>query len=317
MYNKVLLAILSLLMTYYGAISQEYKNEFGIVSDNDAYLWYGQDRYYTNGLFIYYRRAIDQDKLKGNLEKLTYELSVGQKMYTPLSGYGPDPRVHDRPFAGYLYGKAQVNLFYQKEQVWKVGLALGTSGPNSLASGTQNLIHATVGLYETSGWDYQIQNEAAANLDIQYTALLHRNNAKSVDFSLESYAQLGTVFNGAGLALVFRTGHINQLFHSSYHNARISQNSKTKQLYERELYFYARPQFNYVAYDATIQGSLFTNNSPVTFSVRPFVFEQKVGVNYSTARFTLDYSLTFRAREIKSNARPHQYGSITAYYRFN
>lgn len=317
MYNKLLLAILPLFLIYFSAISQEYNNEFGIVSDNDAYLFYGQDRYYTNGLFIYYRRAVDQHKLGDNLEKLTYELSVGQKMYTPLSGYGPDPRTHDRPFAGYLYGKAQLNFFNQKEHVWKIALALGTSGPNSLASGTQNLIHTTVGLYKTSGWDYQIQNEAAANLDVQYTALLHRNSAKSVDFSLESYAQLGTVFNGAGLALVFRTGNINQLFHSSYHNATISQNNKTKKLQKRELYFYARPQINYVAYDATIQGSLFTNNSPITFSVRPFVFEQRIGLNYATARFTLDYSLTFRAREIKSSARPHQYGSITAYYRFN
>lgn len=49
--------------------SQSFKNEFGFKSENDSYLAQGSDRYYTNGLFISFRRATDQTKLRNGLEK--------------------------------------------------------------------------------------------------------------------------------------------------------------------------------------------------------------------------------------------------------
>lgn len=307
-------ALLSVSLCSYG---QEFKNEFGFKSDNDAYLWTGQDRYYTNGLFVYFRRAVDQQKLKNNLEKVTYEVNVGQKMYNPHSGSSPNPATQDRPFAGYLFGGVQTSLFYKKESLLKIGINLGTVGPDALGQEAQKLLHRIVGFYKVRGWEYQISNDFAANANIQFTKLLHRSNNNSVDFTLDTYANLGTTYNGAGAGLLFRTGDINQLFNSACYNASIGNKSKTEKLKKREFYFYAKPQLNYVAYDATVQGSFFNHNSPVTFGVKPFVFSQLLGFNYSTPRFTLDYSLTFLSKEIKSNAKAHQYGSISMYYRFN
>lgn len=317
MYKKLVLATLAILAVVYGSYAQEYKNEFGFKSDNDAYLWYGQDRYYTNGLFVYFRRAVDQQKLTGNLEKVTYEISAGQKMYNPLSGYRPDPATHDRPFAAHLYGGAQAGLFYKNESLFKVGVNFGTVGPDALGEEAQDLLHRIVGFYQVQGWDYQIANDFAANANVQFAKLLHRNSNNSVDFTLDTYANLGTTYNGAGVGVVFRTGAINQLFNSVHYNAGISNNSKTEKLKKREFYFYAKPQLNYVAYDATVQGSLFNDNSPVTFGVKPLMFAQSLGFNYSSPRFTIDYSLIFQSKEIKSSAKAHQYGSISMYYRFN
>ena len=63
--NKMkLLIFISLFLTLSNAIySQEknYNDEFGFRSDNDSYLALGQDRYYTNGLFISFRHALKQD----------------------------------------------------------------------------------------------------------------------------------------------------------------------------------------------------------------------------------------------------------------
>lgn len=309
--------ILAFVMSSLKASSQEFTKEIGIISDNDAYLWYGQDRYYTNGIFVYYREAVNQEKLNNKLEKLTYELALGQKMFTPGSGYGPDPKSHNRPFAGYLYGKFQVNLFTPKEAIWKIGLSAGTAGPHALAKESQSLAHKTIGLYEVSGWDYQIKSEPTINFNFHYAKLLHRSRNKSVDLSTETYANVGTFFNGAGLSVALRLGHINQLFNSSYYNASISKNAKKHRLQANEFYFYLTPQLHYVIYDATIQGSIFAKKSPVTFAIRPLVFEQKVGINYSTTRFSMDYSLTFRTKEIKSSATSHQYGTISLYYHFN
>ena len=317
MYKKLLFLFLVILISASAVFSQEFKNEFGFKSDNDAYLWYGQDRYYTNGLFIHYRRALDQQKLKGNLEKVTYEISAGQKMYNAISGYRPNPATHDRPFAAYLYGGVTTSLFYKNESLLKVGVELGALGADAKGQEVQDFLHSVVGFYKVQGWDYQIANELSANASVQFAKLLHRSSDNAVDFTLDSYANVGTTYNGAGLGIVFRAGNINQLFNSAHYNASIGNKSKTDKLKRKEIYFYAKPQLNYVAYDATVQGSLFNNISPITFDVKPLVFAQTLGFKYSSPRFTLDYSLIFQTKEIKSTAKPHQYGSISMHYRFN
>lgn len=297
--------------------AQNFKNEFGFKSDNDSYLAQGSDRYYTNGLFINFRHALDQSKLKDGLEKKTYEISAGQKMYNPISGYAPDPNRQDRPFAGYLYVGGAMSWFNSNESILKTAVEIGTTGPNSLAEDAQEFLHKTAGFYALDGWQYQIKNEMAVNLSASYTRLLHRADNKATDFSFEGYANAGTTFSGAGAGLLFRAGGLNQLFNSAYTQAVIGNNAKTKALVKHEVFFYAKPQLNFVAYDATVQGSLFNNNSPVTFGVKPIVFAQQIGFNYSSQRFTFDFGMIFKTKEIKSSAKAHQYGSITMFYRFN
>jgi lipid A 3-O-deacylase len=308
--------LLFLLFVSVTAQSQTYKNELGLRSDNDSYLGQGSDRYYTNGLFFNFRHALDQQKLAQGLEKKTYEISLGQKLFNPYSGDAPNPATQDRPFAGYLYAEGVMNWFYSNESIIKASAQIGTTGKNSLGEAGQKLLHSTFGFYDIAGWDYQINNELALNLSGQYTKLLTRVADNAVEFSLEGYANLGTTFTGAGAGLLFRTGSLNQLFNSAYTNAVIGNHAKTKALVKREFFFYAKPQLNFVAYDATIQGSMFNNNSPVTFGQKAFVFAQQIGADYSSQRFTVDFNVIFKTREIKSSAMAHQWGSLGLFYRF-
>lgn len=317
MINRLLLCTATILLCSTTIFSQTYKNELGFKSDNDSYLAQGSDRYYTNGLYVHFRRAIDQSKLKSGLEKKIYEISAGQEIYNPISGYAPDPNRHDRPFAGYLYVGASMSWFKTNESILKISAETGTTGPASLAEDGQKLLHNTIGFYELAGWDYQIKEEMTVNLSTQYTKLLHRAQNNAIDFSFEGYANAGTIFNGAGAGILFRAGGLNQLFNSAYTNSVIGHNSKTKMLVKKEIFFYAKPQLNFIAYDATVQGSIFKDNSPVTFDVKPFVFAQQVGLNYSSQRFTFDFGMVFKTKEIKSSAKAHQYGSISMSYRFN
>jgi lipid A 3-O-deacylase len=313
---RLKLLLIGVFVCYCGhTFAQDYKNEIGLKSDNDAYLFISQDRYYTNGLFLNFRHATNQEKLGKRLEKFTYEVSVGQKMYNPISGNWPIQSRQDRPFAGYLFAGGNLNFFYKKESVLKIGAEFGTVGPDALGEEAQRLLHSTFGFYPINGWQYQITNDFAANLSAQYTQLLHRSEAKDLDFSLETYINAGTTFNGAGAGIVFRTGRINQLFNSSTTNSVISNKAKTEKFTKKEFFFYAKPQFNFVAYDATIQGSMFNNDSPVTFGVKRFVFAQQVGFDYSSARFTVDFSLLFKSKEVKSSAFADQYGMISLNYR--
>jgi len=310
---------LFLFLSFFSTLiyAQNFKNELGLKSDNDSYLGQGSDRYYTNGLFLNFRHALDQQKLPQGIEKKTYEITLGQKMFNPYSGYAPDPASQDRPFAGYLYAEGAMNWFYSNESILKTSVQVGTTGKNSLAEAGQELLHRVIGFYDLEGWDYQIKNELALNLSAQYTRLLGRVADNAVEFSFEGYANLGTTFTGAGAGLLFRTGSLNQLFNSAYTNAVIGNNAKTKALVKREFFFYAKPQLNLVGYDATIQGSLFNNDSPVTFGQKPFVFAQQLGVDYSSQRFTFDFGVIFKTKEVKSVARAHQWGSISMFYRFD
>lgn len=315
--KQLLIAIITVFLSAINSYGQNYKNEFGFKSDNDSYLAQGSDRYYTNGLFIHFRRALNQQNLTDGLEKKIYEITAGQEIYNPYSGSASDPARQDRPFAGYLYAGGALSWYYTKEQILKVSAEVGTTGPASLAEGGQELLHNTIGFYELEGWDYQIKNSLAVNASVQYTTLLRRASNHSTDFSFESYANVGTTFSGAGAGILFRAGGLNQLFNSAYTNAIIGHNPKTKNLVKREIFFYAKPQINLVAYDATIQGSMFNNDDPVTFNPKPIVFSQQIGFNYSSQRFTFDFGMLFKSKEVKSSAKAHQYGSLSLFYRFN
>lgn len=314
---KFLLLLILCILSISVVAQRQYKSEFGFQSDNDAYLFYGEDQYYTNGLMIYYRRATNQRRLGKRLEKFIYELSAGQKMFNPSSGSVPNKSRQDRPFAGYLYGGIRSSFFYKKENILSIALETGTVGSNSLAEAAQKFLHKTVGFYEIAGWEYQIQNGFSANLSLDYTKLLSRARNQRSDFALESYLHAGTTFSGAGLGILFRAGNINQLFQTAYTHSLVKNQSASDRLVKNESFIYLKPQLNYVAYDATIQGGMFSNNSPLTFGVKPWVFAQQIGYNYSSERFTIDFGMLFKTKEVKSRARAHQYGSISLYYRFN
>ncbi|MES3019323.1 MAG: lipid A deacylase LpxR family protein [Bacteroidota bacterium] len=314
------LTVITIILTVSISYGQEtvYKNEFGFRSDNDAYLAYGQDRYYTNGLFIYFRRATDQRKLNKKLDKVIWEAEAGQKMFNAQSGQINDIAYVDRPFAAHLYAGGNVNFLFSSENALKVSLQLGTIGPDAKGKEAQELLHSIVGFYEIRGWEWQVNNEVAVNSTVNYKNLLFRNSARSLDLSVDSYVNIGNTYSGAGAGLMFRTGDINQLFHSASTESSVSNNSKSIDLTEREFFFYAKPILHYVAYDATIQGGLFREDKgPVVFDPKHIVFSQQAGVMYSKNRWTADFSLIFKSREVKSIAKPHQYGSAALHYRFN
>ncbi|WP_026898652.1 lipid A deacylase LpxR family protein [Daejeonella oryzae] len=314
----ILTFVLSLLTEYAIGQSSTYKSEFGFRSDNDAYLAYGQDRYYTNGLFITFRHATDQRKLNKTVNKLIWEAEAGQKMYNPQSGYIPDVKFVDRPFAAYLYAGGSLNWHYNSENALKVSLQAGTIGPSALGQDAQTLLHDIAGFYTIEGWETQVKDEFGLNAKIQFDKFLHRSKSNTVDFSVNTFANIGNTFSGIGTGILFRAGIINPFYNSAISNSRLSNNSASKVAEEKESFFYAKPVLQYVAYDATTEGGLFTDDKgPITFDVKPLVFSQQLGYMFSKNRFTADFSLIFKSREIKSEAKAHQYGSIALYYKFN
>ncbi|MEO6849642.1 MAG: lipid A deacylase LpxR family protein [Mucilaginibacter sp.] len=322
--NYKLFCLLLCLASCYDALAQSHRSEIGIETDNDAYLAQGSDRYYTDGIFIYYRHAL-KVKDKTNLENKVLGFEAGQKIFNPHSGRiadyaGVDQiRLIDRPFAAYLYIGSTLNFLYKNESNLKIGTQIGIVGPGALGKQVQDFVHDSFGFYHPSGWEYQVDNSVELNLAAEYNKLLAR--ASWIDVSLTSYANLGNGFTGTGVGPLFRLGDFNQLFNSVSTQSTAIQSAKSTPLHPHELFFYYKPQFNVVVYDATVQGPLFGSRNPnsmeITLNPERIVFSNQFGLGYSGKRFVLDVAAIFHSVDVKQMRESHQWAAITLLYRFN
>jgi lipid A 3-O-deacylase len=299
-----LLLLFSIVAT--AAFAQNHSSEIGIQSDNDSYLGQGSDKYYTDGLFLFYRHALN---VKGGttLKNKVLGFELGQKIFNPLGGNIVSVTQVDRPFAGYLYAGANLNLLYKNESNFKLGAQVGVVGPASGAEKAQTWVHKTFGFYTPSGWEYQIQNDLQLNLAAEYNKLLGRTNffipETKTDATLATYANLGNGFTGAGVGALFRIGKVNQLFNSaSTQSTAIADKDFTPEN-KHEFFVYYKPMLNVIAYDATVQGSLFKDRDPqsmeITRDPERLVMSNVAGLTYTTKRWVFDAAATFRTKEIK------------------
>ncbi|QJD94805.1 lipid A deacylase LpxR family protein [Mucilaginibacter robiniae] len=291
-------------------------HEIGIQTDNDSYLGQGSDQYYTNGIFIYYRQALSINNPSATrLANRVLGIELGQKMYNPQSGSVPDKEFIDRPFAAYLYAGANLNLLYKNESNLKISLQTGIIGPAALGAEAQNLIHNTFGFYTLQGWHYQVKNSFQLNFSGEYNKLLAR--AKWIDVSGSTYANIGTGFIGAGIGPLLRVGNFNALYNSVSTQSTASKVGLTP-LHQHEVFLYYKPMYNYIGYDATVQGNIFkhTAGDEVTGTPEHSVFSQQIGVAYSGSRWVLDAGAVIHSRDVTRMVRTHKWGTVTLLYRF-
>ncbi len=315
----ILVGLVLLVIGKPSAKSQTYNNQIGFKSDNDSYLAIKQDRYYTNGIEFFFIHALknNQNNDSTQLLKTIWGVNVGQKIFNAYAGKTFEIQNVDRPITGYLYASAYMQWLLKNETVFKAELQLGTIGPNALGKETQEFIHNTFKFYKPVGWQFELTNAFGANINLDYLKLLYRTKNKKTDFSLPLKLHLGNNFTGINAAVLFRTGRFNALNNSTATQSNVANNSKANLVKNKEIYFYLRPSFSVVLYDATIQGGLFlANKGPVTYKPKPLVFVHEVGLNYAVNRFNLNLAFIFKSREIESTATVHKYGSIGLGYGF-
>ncbi|GAB3916372.1 lipid A deacylase LpxR family protein [Mucilaginibacter boryungensis] len=314
--RKLFLITVVLILTCTG-FAQSRKNEVGIQADNDSFLGQGSDRYYTNGIFIYYRHALKVSEGGTKLKNKVLGFEAGQKIFNPQSGSIPSVDYLDRPFAGYLYIGSTLNFLYSNESNLKFGAQIGVVGPGAGGKEIQEDIHKWFGFYPPTGWEHQVHDGAELNLSAEYNKLLTRGNG--IDLTFNSYGNLGNGFTGAGAGLMLRAGNFNQLFNSVSTQSTASNIDSKSALHQHEFFAYYKPALNYVAYDATIQGSLFNaHNNPqeVTLDREPFIFSNQIGGAYTANHWVFDVSVIFHSKDVKQMVQLHQWGSVTVLYRF-
>jgi hypothetical protein len=199
--------------------------------------------------------------------------------------------------------------------VFKADVQLGFVGPNSFAEQVQKGLHQLIGYKEVRGWQYQIKNALAVQTQFLYSKKLFSNQkSEVVDLHFKSEAQLGTIFTSASIGFLSRIGFkkLSAVYNSNLYNASVNSESQQN---PSEFYFYIAPSLSYQLYDATIQGSLFNDTSPQTFSIVPFRFNGEAGLKYRKNNLNLSYVFVYRGKELYSNTSSgYFYGSIGVSY---
>jgi lipid A 3-O-deacylase len=296
------------------AQSKNYKNEIGFQTDNDGFLAQGSDRYYTAGNFLYFNHALKVTDTT-HLANKVLGFELGQKIFTAHSGVTTDALNVDRPFAGYLYIASALNLLYKNQSNLKLEAQTGFVGPHSYGMEIQDLIHKVFGFYTPNGWQYQIQNDFEVNVSAQYNRLLLQSD--NIDLTANSYVNLGTGLTGAGAGAMLRLGTFNKLYNSISTTSTVSAKNQNT---TNELFFYFQPALNYVAYNATVQGSIFESAPAVNEiekAIEPVFFTQKIGGSLVSGHWVADFSVIFETAEVKNLVHTqHQWGSLSVLYRF-
>jgi lipid A 3-O-deacylase len=240
-------------------------------------------------------------------------------MYTPGFPNLKSPEEIDRPFAGYSFIRYSSAFFSKKNFALKSSFELGILGPNAMAQELQQAIHFIYKFNPDAGWEFQIQNTIGINMDFQFTKPFSKKEKKRIDFTSVSSLKVGTIIseittNIYGRINLFSTA-LNSYDNSTLFESNLNHDSPSQ---KKELFLFLKPQVGYALYNATIQGSVFNDDSPITYGINAFIYEIEFGIRYATKRFDLSYAIIKYSKKtevIEENT--NTYGSIKVAYKFN
>jgi lipid A 3-O-deacylase len=257
-------------------------NHLRLTYDNDFFT--ATDRYYTQGIQL----TIANTSLKHNpvnylllksRSASVHGISIEHNAYTPTSITWPYILYGDQPYtATLMLSSFSVNTDENKKQKWTSSLSLGVLGPSASGQWMQKSIHKWLDNVQPEGWKYQLKDAPIIN----YTLTHQRNILEVANYfsaSATGSVSLGTLLTKADAGIYLMAGY----FKGPYATAHI----------------YAYPSASFVAYDATLQGGLFTKNniySLQTGSIERLVFRGRAGIAFNYAGLSLEHFYGFNTK---------------------
>jgi lipid A 3-O-deacylase len=244
--------------------------------DNDSLLLRRDDGLYTSGV-----RFSRSYRLRSSAGWRSAGWRLGQQLYTPS-----DVRVRpehlnslDRPYAGWLYGGLFYNLLDFDGSELAFGLDLGCLGPCAGGRATQTFVHRVFDQPEPRGWRTQIRNELGVVLRAGARAPYWRLN-RHIDLRPGVALRLGNIFTDLTADATLRAGRLEPLAGAA------------------GFYVFARGAVRAVAYDATLQGGMFSDDQVRTVSPRRTTSEWELGLQWHEGSWAWRLSLVRRGNEI-------------------
>ena len=294
---------------------KKYSQQLLLVSENDSYTLKIIDRYYTNGIALRFSKALKEISKK----KKILNAEIGQSIYTAYdTRKNHYERSLDRPYTGFLYGKAGLSYLYKNENILRWNVIAGVTGEAAKGQEVQRFIHRFLGIKQAYGWQAQLRSDVAFNVQASYTQhLIKPANKKSFDAFIVTDAVVGTSFTKFSAGALFRLGALESSYNSAWWDGRITSSNEEQNLKHHELFFYFEPSVVAQAYNATLQGGLFADqDGRFTSEIEPFIYQHKFGLMYARKKWTAQLGYTYRTREAKTMFGKEVYGTIAIGYRF-
>lgn len=298
MFKKSLIYVFIL---FFGStlLAQNTNEQFEFKLENDKLIFV--DKYYTSGFFFTYRKDLQSNFIFKNNDnnKVQLNLSLGNETYTPTNLRSTNPADFDRPYAGWLFAKAEVGQIKSNSALF-IGVESGITGEASLAGSIQTFAHRLFGIEEPT-WEQEIEFKFLVNLKTRY--ILNKRLGKSHAFKNTTSASLGTKD-------IFISNHIEYTFGKFN---KFNQSSRTDFLDandNNEFFGFIAAGYKYVAHNTLIQGSLDYNDATFTTNREPNIFEFKVGSTLKVKRNTFKLIYNFNTKETPQSTS-HAFGTLS------
>lgn len=262
--------------------------------DNDILALRGTgappDHDYTQGLHVVAELRGVPRGLGGRADprRALLRLGAGQEIYTPRHD-GPEPVPGERPYAGWLYAAAALDLSDPDGTGHTFALELGLTGPAALGEPVQNGFHHLVGSTPQEGWDHQLATELAGSA--RYRASWARRH-RGLLVVPHAEVEVGTLRTGGAAGLAARVGAP-----------------------ERGSGWFAEGEVRqeWVARNLFLDGN--TYQASVRVEKRPWIGAAAAGAGFRAHRWSLKYRYVVRSREYQAQREPHGYGSLVLAWR--
>lgn len=287
--------------------------QLSIVFDNDIFA--NRDFYYTNGLKINliapFLNNSPVNKILFGSRKSDMVLSgfsITHKIYTPINPDTTIILVGDRPFTSYLtFGQFRETYNLKKKIHIKSEIYIGVLGPSSFGRQVQSSIHEI----EPVGWENQLNNDVILSYQFEVEKGLVSNSV--VEINIVGKTTLGTLYNKIGGGMYFRTGNFMPVFRGPF---SFFENKNPGGRYQ--FWIFTSTLIDIIAYDATLQGGIFSKENIYTISSRDisrFVIRASAGMALYYNSIGIEYEHFYLSPEF-SGAKHFSWGRIKAVLAF-
>lgn len=282
--------------------------------ENDSFrsAWGGgTDNDYTNGLRLMVGGAKQRKwsnavetfhctrlKLCRTMPTIDRSISYGftHQFYTPRRITVARPQPLDRPWAGYMYASAMLQLTDGENEQHVFEGQLGILGQGAGAQYVQTRWHQFIGSpNDPAGWHNQVKNEPVANLLYTYNYLHRIGKGNHADVMVSPGFMLGTLQTYPAVGATVRLGrNISGFSFLQLPAARGNDDGEPRPRWEG--YFMGGADARYVVHNATLDGGFFNNDGP-SVDREPLVHDLRAGFSVRRDSLRLSYNFVTRGRE--------------------
>ncbi|HEV3249681.1 MAG TPA: lipid A deacylase LpxR family protein [Puia sp.] len=265
------------------------------------------DYYYTQGMYLewidplFHRLPLSRLLVHPPEAGMQYGIALEHDAYTPQDYIKTGIQFGDRPFAAALFLKTfgMATDFAHKQRISSV-LSTGVIGPAAGGKEIQTAIHHWTNNPQPGGWHNQIANDLVLNYQLNYQKQVF-NWGTHFLATADACAAAGTLSDKANIGVTVMAGIFNDPF-GIHHACR----KKIK------IFAYEHPEWNIVAFNASLQGGLFNKSSVYTIPAEGLsrrVFQNNWGIVMTAGRIYLEYSQSYISREFNGGLK-HRWGGI-------